>query len=95
MANSNKCTKALKEFQKQYPFVTSADLQTFILGFKAGEATVTVPKSAMIIKGCWKKEGYGGVWCKINQISEKTMSLNHPTYGGFAWVDIKDCIFKS
>lgn len=31
----NLAKEALEEFRKKYPFVTSGDLQTFILGFRA------------------------------------------------------------
>lgn len=32
---NNACKIALIKFQKDYPYSTSADLQTFILGFRA------------------------------------------------------------
>ncbi len=38
MANQNdRCNEALKEFKSKYPTISSADMQTFILAFKAGE----------------------------------------------------------
>lgn len=33
-------TKALEVFKKQYPFVTSGDLQTFVLNWTACEAAI-------------------------------------------------------
>lgn len=39
MNNLKACSIALKEFKKKYPSVTSADLQTFILGYQAAEET--------------------------------------------------------
>lgn len=35
MSRDQELQKALTEFKAQYPTVTSADLQTFILGWKA------------------------------------------------------------
>ena len=35
MEQNENLTNALNEFKKQYPTVTSADLQTFILGWQA------------------------------------------------------------
>jgi len=40
MTNLSFCSKALKAFKEQYPNVTSEDLQTFILGFTAGEEII-------------------------------------------------------
>lgn len=37
-------TEALQEFRKRYPNVTSADIQTFILGWTAHEVAVEVEK---------------------------------------------------
>lgn len=37
MKNLSACSRALIAFKEQYPSTTSADLQTFILGFTAGE----------------------------------------------------------
>lgn len=34
MTNDGKLSKALKDFRKKYPSVTSADLQTFIIGWQ-------------------------------------------------------------
>jgi hypothetical protein len=59
--------------------------------------TIKIPKYAQIIKGHWKKnDNYGDVWCKITEINInlQEMSLSHPLYGGFSWVNIKDCIFS-
>jgi hypothetical protein len=59
-----------------------------------------IPTKAKIIKGSWKKHhGYGDVWCVIEEICIRglnliELSLNHPKYGGFAWVDAGDCEFK-
>ncbi len=36
-ANEKELAKALENFRKQYPNTTSADLQTFILGWRAGK----------------------------------------------------------
>ncbi len=60
---------------------------------------ITIPKYAKIIKGSWKKDhGYGEVWCKIEEIHIGNgyieMSLHHPKYGGFAWVNSNDCEFS-
>jgi len=35
--NDNTLSKALEEFRKKYPSITSADMQTFILGWQAAE----------------------------------------------------------
>lgn len=56
-----------------------------------------LPKKAKIIKGTWlKDEGYGNVWCTIVEINMEMrhMSLKHPKYGVFAWVDISQCLLK-
>lgn len=56
-----------------------------------------IPKYVKIVKGHWKENyNYGDVWCKIEEINIalKQLSAEHPKYGGFAWVDIRDCIFK-
>jgi hypothetical protein len=37
MANEEKLSKALEDFKTKYPSVTSADLQTFIIGWKEAE----------------------------------------------------------
>ena len=37
MTQSQRCLKALNAFQKQYPSITSGDMQTFVLGFNAAE----------------------------------------------------------
>jgi len=60
-------------------------------------SSVTIPRFAKVIKGDWISSGYGGVWCKIRSIELdgcKEMDLHHPKLGEFAWVCIKDCIFK-
>ena len=53
------------------------------------------PTHAMVIKGPWIEDGYGNVWCLINEVQmcNKDMQLNHPEHGDFAWVDISDCKF--
>jgi hypothetical protein len=33
-------TKALQDFRKHYPSITSADIQTFILGWEAAEKSI-------------------------------------------------------
>ncbi|MDD4157683.1 MAG: hypothetical protein PHY08_14050 [Candidatus Cloacimonetes bacterium] len=40
MINEKLSAKALSEFQKQYPSVTSTDLQTFVLGWLAAEKAI-------------------------------------------------------
>jgi len=40
MKSLTACKRALELFKRQYPSVTSADLQTFILGFNAGEEII-------------------------------------------------------
>lgn len=59
-----------------------------------------LPRKAKVLDKEWIDDGYGGVWCKIEEISYSTtsksitLSLIHPDYGGFAWVNAKDCEFK-
>lgn len=57
---------------------------------------IRIPKYAKVIKGGWLDDGYGNVWCKIQQIQveNQDMSLVHPEYGGFAWVSMKNCEFS-
>jgi len=43
-ANTQRCNEALKAFQKQYPSITSADIQTFILGFTAATEMLLSPE---------------------------------------------------
>lgn len=55
------------------------------------------PTHAMILKGSWKDEGYGDVWCKITDVHLRSkffaFALQHPKRGGFAWADQDDCKF--
>lgn len=37
ITNGEELSKALEKFRKQYPAITSADMQTFILGWQAAE----------------------------------------------------------
>ena len=59
---------------------------------------IQFPTHAKIKKGTdWDKtDNYGGIWCPIReiQLDRKEMSLIHPKYGGFAWVDMEDTILK-
>jgi hypothetical protein len=43
MANVNKLSIALLEFREKYPNITSADLQSFILGWQAAEKSYSLP----------------------------------------------------
>ena len=65
--------------------------------FKVKYKTILLilPTHAKVIKGNWKDyNGYGGVWCKVDHFGQHSdLSLIHPKYGGFAWVDQSDCIF--
>jgi hypothetical protein len=44
MTNEKKLSKALQDFKTKYPNITSADLQTFIIGWQEAEKTVLKPK---------------------------------------------------
>lgn len=43
MENENKLSIALLEFKEKYPNITSADLQTFVLGWQAAEKSFSLP----------------------------------------------------
>ena len=43
MTNEEKLSKALQDFKTKYPSVTSADLQTFIIGWQEAVKNCAIP----------------------------------------------------
>lgn len=46
---NTKLTEALNAFKKQYPNVTSSDIQAFIIGWQANEDAKTIPSEDVIL----------------------------------------------
>ena len=55
-----KLKAALAKFKKLYPNITSADLQTFILGYQSAKESFSNPESNMKLK-IYKVE-FKGIW---------------------------------
>ena len=93
MTNEENLSKALQTFKKKYPSVTSADLQTFILGWKALESVKFIPlqldKAPKAIAR--KRTPCLGI-CNVNSIDFESnkVDLSSPQNGISTIIDITE-----
>ena len=73
MTQDEKLAEALRKFQKQYPMVTSGDLQTFVLGWKAAVENSDSDKKLEIANTALEKISKSYSWFGSQQIAQKAI----------------------
>ena len=56
MTNEEKLSKALQDFKTKYPSVTSADLQTFIIGWQEAVKNCFIPDVSNLLCGSFEPD---------------------------------------
>ena len=56
MTNEEKLSKALQDFKTKYPSVTSADLQTFIIGWHEAVKNYFIPDVSNLLCGSFEPD---------------------------------------
>ena len=71
MTNKEKLSKALQDFKTKYPSITSADLQTFIIGWQEAVKNCFIPdvSNSLIAyqKWCYQHPEYDQV-CETSKV---------------------------
>ena len=71
MTNEEKLSKALQDFKTKYPSVTSADLQTFIIGWQEAVKNCVIPAVSKSLKCDCKHSGS----CRYEEVILETKEL--------------------